>query len=349
MLYQLTQAIFDNSAEILGQTPAGQDILLGGFSGLYFDTTEDGKYYFYTVPDRGPNGEPTDTDGDGIKERPFALPNYQARIIRLVYDPEANTVELDNTILLTREDGTTPITGLPNLQANEQGLAYTDEIPIDLNGNVLTNDPFGADLESIIRAPDGTFWASDEYRPAIYHFDANGVLIDRFIPQGTAEANGDAEGTYGTETLPEIYAQRRANRGFEGMALDTDNNKLYAWIQSPIDNPDVSDDANSKASSILRILEVDPTSGEATGEYIQVLENKDESVDKIGDAVYQGDGKFLVIERHSAVGEDANKLVFEIDINNATNILGTPLSEATAELALESQTPEELAAINSLA
>ena len=65
-----------------------------------------------------------------------------------------------------------------------------------------------------------------------------------------------------------MYAQRRGNRGFEGMALNTDNGNLYAFIQSPIDNPDVSNsqadaadessDFNSRNSQVLRILEVDP-------------------------------------------------------------------------------------------
>jgi 2',3'-cyclic-nucleotide 2'-phosphodiesterase (5'-nucleotidase family)/predicted AlkP superfamily pyrophosphatase or phosphodiesterase len=345
MNYQLSQFTFDNSNQILGQTPAGQDILLGGFSGLFFEKVEEGKYYFVTVPDRGPNGEPSDTNGDGIEERPFALPDYQARIVRLVFDPNLRTVEVDKTILLTRKDGVTPITGRPNLQAGNQGFAYIDEIPIDLNGNVLSNDPFGADLESVIIAPDGTYWMSDEYRPAIYHFDAKGVLIDRFIPIGTASANGDPEGTYGTETLPAVYAQRRSNRGFEGMALDPDNNKLYAWIQSPIDNPDVANDRSSRNSVILRILEVDSTNGQPRGEYIQVLNDTDKAVDKIGDAVYKGNGKFLVIERDSAVGPNSDKFVFEVDINNGTNILGTALSTATGTDALESKTEADLIAM----
>ncbi len=348
MAFELQQFILDNSDQVLGTTDAGQQILLGGLSGLFFEKEEEGKQYFVAVPDRGPNGAPTDVDGDGDNERPFALPDYQARIVQLVFEPVVGTVEVGNTILLTREDGVTPITGLPNLQADEPGLAYTDEDPVDLNGNLLANDPFGADLESIVIAPNGDYWMSDEYRPAIYQFDSDGVLINRFIPEGTAAANGDPEGTYGTETLPPIYAQRRANRGFEGMALDTDNGKLYAWIQSPIDNPDVANNANSRASQILRILEVDPSNGEATGEFIHVLNDTDLAVDKIGDAVYKGDGKFLAIERDSAVGPEADKFIFEVDITNATNILGTPLSEATESQALELKTEEEIRAINSL-
>ena len=352
-LPQLTNYTWDLSSEVLGTTPAGQEILLGGMSGLYYEgTTDDGLLQFIATPDRGPNGEPTDVDGDGEVERPFPLPDYQPRLVRFTLNRESGEFNITEEIELTREDGT-PLTGLPNLQAGAPGMAYTDESPVDLNGNPLENDPFGADLESVLVAPDGSFWLSDEYRPAIYHFDPQGVLIDRLIPEGTAASVGEPEGAFGTETLPAVYAQRRSNRGFEGMALNTDNGNLYAFIQSPIDNPDVSDaeaesldessDFNSRNSQVLRILEVDPTTGEAVGEYIYFLEGSPE-VDKIGDAVYAGDGKFYVIERDSGTDADSEKFIFEVDLTGATNILGTELSTATGEdTALESMTADDLA------
>ncbi|WP_081942702.1 choice-of-anchor I family protein [Myxosarcina sp. GI1] len=344
------------SGEVLGTTPTGQEILLGGLSGLFFEgETDDGKLQFITTPDRGPNGEPTDVNGDGENERPFPLPDYQARLIRFTLDRETGEIAIGDRIFLTRKDGTTPITGLPNLQAGEAGAAYTDEEPVDLLGNPLNNDPLGADMEGIVVAEDGSFWLSDEYRPAIYHFDKDGVLIDRLIPKGTAAATGKRKGTFGRETLPEVYAQRRSNRGFEGLALNTDNNRLYAFIQSPIDNPDVSDaeaeaagessDYNSSNSQVLRILEINPCNGKPIGEYVYYLEGS-EGVDKIGDAVYAGDGKFYVIERDSGTDPDSKKFVFEVDLTNATNILKTKLSKATsADKALEGMTPDELEAM----
>lgn len=349
----LNQYTFDLSARVLGTTPVGQEINLGGLSGLFFEQTgDDGKLYFITTPDRGPNGEPTDVDGDGLEERPFPLPDYQPRLVRFSLDQSSGEIEIVEEIFLTRpsEGELIPLTGLPNLQANQLGSAYTDEDPVDLFGKPLPNDPFGADLEGVVVAPDSTYWLSDEYRPAIYHFDTNGVLIDRFIPVGTAAAAGAEAGTFGTETLPEVYAQRRVNRGFEALAFNTDNGKLYAWIQSPIDNPDVSDaeaeaagessDFNSRNSTVVRILEIDPSDGTPSGEYVYFIEGG--SVDKIGDAVYASDDKFYVIERDSAVGEEANKFIFTVDLSEATNILGTELSMATDEDALEGLTQAEL-------
>jgi 2',3'-cyclic-nucleotide 2'-phosphodiesterase (5'-nucleotidase family) len=350
----LTNYTWDLSEEVLGTTPAGQEIFLGGMSGLYYQgTTEEGLLEFVATTDRGPNGEPTDVDGDGDNERPFILPDYQPRLVRFTLDRESGEITISEQVELFRADGETPITGLPNLQAGEPGTAYTDEVPVDLEGNTLENDPFGADLESIVVAADGSYWLSDEYRPSIYHFAADGTLIDRFVPEGTAAAAGEEEGTFGTETLPAVYAQRRENRGFEGMAYDAERNQLFAFIQSPLDNPDISNaeaeeqelesDQNSLNSQVLRILRVDPETGEPTGEYVYLLEGSTE-VDKIGDAVHIEGNKFYVIERDSGTESNSKKFIFEIDLTGATNILGTELSNATdTDNALEGMSADRLA------
>jgi hypothetical protein len=97
-----------------------------------------------------------------------------------------------------------------------------------------------------VRAEDGTYWLVDEYRPAIYHFTATARWLARYVPEGS---NNEETGVaVGEEALPAIYAQRRANRGFEAVALR--DGILYAFIQSPIDNPDGGKDSASKASTI---------------------------------------------------------------------------------------------------
>ena len=146
---------------LLGTTEAGQEILLGGFSGLAFEgiNEETGALQFITHPDRGPNPEPVDTDGDGLNERPFALPDYQAQWVRFELDPATGALVVTEQLPLSQADGT-PISGLPNL-AGEAGLAYADELPIDLFGNALELDPYGADLEGIVEAEDGTYWMGD--------------------------------------------------------------------------------------------------------------------------------------------------------------------------------------------
>ena len=303
---------------VLGTTAAGQEILLGGFSGLFYEgMDESGRLVFVTHTDRGPNPEPVDVDDDGINERPFALPGFQPVIVRLAVDPAAGTVEIVEQIGLKRADGT-PLTGLPNL-AGAAGMAYADEEPVDLSGNPLELDALGADLEGIVRAEDGTYWMVDEYRPAIYHFTPDGTLAARYVPEGSnSEETGVA---VGEEAIPAIYAQRRANRGFEAVALR--DGILYAFIQSPIDNPDGGKDNSSKAATLVRILAFDTTARAAVGEYFYRLDGA--GVDKIGDAVVMPDGTFLVLERDDAIGAAARKLVYHIDIDAATNFLGYEL------------------------
>ena len=315
---KLTTYEFQNLPK-LGTTSTGQDIFLGGFSGLYFQgVAENGNLKFVTNTDRGPNGEPTG------QNRPFLLPNFQPEIVSFELNQTTNQITITKRTGLFREDGKTPLTGLPNVQAGAAGTAYTDEIGVDLNGQILPNDTLGADVEGIVIAPNGDYWLVDEYRPAIYHFDVNGKLLDRFVPQGTAVATEPDQpaGTFGTEVLPAVYAQRRANRGFEAVALE--GNKLYAFIQSPIDNPDNGGDTTSRNSRNLRILEFNIVSKQVTGEYLYLLDDITASgnakTDKIGDAVALGNGKFAVVERDDRSDNTSNKLIYQIDLATATNI-----------------------------
>ncbi|MEH2084642.1 MAG: phytase [Nostoc sp.] len=336
---KLTIYEFENLPK-LGTTSENQDIFLGGFSGLYFQGfAANGNLKFVTNTDRGPNGEP-----DGVK-RPFLLPDFQPEIVSFELNRTTGEISITKRTELLRQNGTTPLTGLPNLQAVGNGLAYTDEIAVDLDNNVLANDPLGADLEGIVVAENGDYWLVDEYRPAIYHFDVNGKLIDRFIPQGTATApNPDQPaGTFGIEVLPAVYAQRRNNRGFEAVALE--GNKLYAFIQSAIDNPDVANDATSKSSLNLRILEFDIVTKQVTGEYLYRLEGLP-GTDKIGDAVSLGNGKFAIVERDDNATSAGNKLIYQIDLAGATNINNPANFNLPVGKTIEQLTSAELATAN---
>lgn len=292
---------------VIGSTPAGQNIFLGGFSGLFYEgRDESGRLRFITHVDRGPNADEIDIDGDGVEERPFALPYYQLEWIRLLVDPADGAVVITERIGLTQPDGS-PLLGLPN-QPGAAGLAHTDEIPIDLTSQHQPYAPLGADLEGIVRAPDGTYWMGDEYRPSLYHFDAGGRMLARFVPEGAAPETG-------TPALPAVFGQRRTNRGFEGIAYA--DGKVYAFLQSPLDNPDVPNDRNSRNARSVRILEFDPASGTTTGQYLYILDS-DEF--RIGDAAALGGGEFLVLERDENVGAGSFKRVFRISLNSATNL-----------------------------
>jgi len=322
---------------VVGTTAAGQDILLGGFSGLWVDSVNPttGVMTLWANTDRGPNLDPVNVDGDPALERPFALPAFQPRIATFTYDPATNALALTGQILLRKPDGS-PMTGLPNIQGAAPGFAYTDEEPVDLFGNPIANDPLGADLEGLCRTSDGSIWMCDEYRPALYKFDATGLMLERFVPAGSNAFGA----TVGTEAFPAVYAQRRDNRGFEAIAVWQD--RIYCFMQSPLDNPDVANDANSKSSRNNRIAKFDPTTNSVVAEYIYVLEGG--ASDKIGDACAYGPGRFLVVERDSAVGGGSLKKIFEIDLAGATDISTLPPAIAGPGGTLDKMTPAELAA-----
>lgn len=321
------------SLPFLGTTAAGEDIDLGGFSGLFFEGFGPGGVLnFVAHGDRGPNAEPFDVDNDGVNERPFPLPGYQPALVHFTVQPRTGETKIVDTTPLFRADGT-PLTGLPNL-AGSAGLAHADEEPVDLFGNVLALDPFGLDMEGVVRAPDGTYWTCEEYRPSIARFSASGRMLARYVPVGS-----NAGGTVtGIEALPEVYAQRRANRGFEAIAWDA--GRVYAFVQSPLDNPDVANDANSKASVHVRVLEFDPVTEQTVGQYLYVLEGQ--GSDKIGDAVRVGPGRFWLIERDDATGLDAKKAIFEVDLANATNLHTLPDAIVGVGGTLELMTPADL-------
>ena len=93
----------------IGATAAGQELFLGGFSGLWFEgiDPESGRYKFITHTDRGPNAEPT-----GIN-RPFLLPEFTPEIVRFELDRASRELRLTQRIPLQRAPGE-PLTGLPN-------------------------------------------------------------------------------------------------------------------------------------------------------------------------------------------------------------------------------------------
>jgi len=330
----------------IGTTIGGQTIKLGGFSGLAFEGINpvNGRYKFITHTDRGPNGEPT-----GIN-RPFLLPNFAPEIVRFELDRTSGNLALTQRIQLQRAPGLA-LTGLPNLTlGTNANLPYNDEIGVNLLGVPTGADPFGADLEGIVVDPvDGSFWMCDEYRPAIYHFTPVGMLIERFVPVGTAAKAGMPAGTYGTEVLPAILANRRQNRGFEAIAWD--NGKIYAWVQSPLRNPELTSNGVLNALRNVRVMELNPAT-KAVRQFIYVMDNPnpvsvdDTRADKIGDAVGLGGGEFLVLERDddsiTSIPADPvatiTKKVYRLNLAGATPL--TPSLETTL-LASTGKTPDQ--------
>lgn len=333
---------------VIGRTLGGQNLRLGGFSGLFYEgKTPQGRLKFVTHTDRGPNAEP-----NGIR-RPFLLPDFAPEIVRLELDPTTGEIELMGRIKLKRNKSDR-LTGLPNTKlSTNANQAFNDEVPVDLLGRELPLDEFGADLEGIVVAADGSFWMVDEYRPAIYHFDPSGKMLQRYVPEGTAAAAGQPVGTYGIEALPAVLAQRRQNRGFEAIAWD--NGKIYAFVQSPLRNPTTLSNGALNGMTNVRVVEFDPVVEKTTRQFIYVMDNPDlggatnTRADKLGDAVGLGKSEFLVVERDDDAlpddpAEKIEKKIYRFNLNGATDVSGFTGTVGTTGKTVDQLTTAELVA-----
>src|SRR5437867_3249369 len=90
----------------------GNQLKYGGFSGLYPVPGVPNGLMFYTITDRGPNGDnPTNSSG-----KVFPRPDYSPSIIKVLLHSQgvqggmANIIE----ILPLRKPNGAPVTGLPN-------------------------------------------------------------------------------------------------------------------------------------------------------------------------------------------------------------------------------------------
>lgn len=284
--------------ELLDMPLIGPKLRLGGFSGLGFEGVDSstGEWRFITHTDRGPNLMPIKLPG-GIVQRAFIDPAFQPEVVRLRYSPEKNTVTVAERIKLTSSSGGR-ISGLPNLS---NGI---DEVPVESSGKPLKPDPGGLDPEAIVRDADGSLWMGEEYRPSIVHFSAAGRLISRWVAKGSKPEFGEPK-------LPEHYLKRRLNRGFEGLALA--GGSLFSFLQSSL----------TSDRDVARVLEISK-SGEPRAEFGYPFEptpDGAESIERIGDAVAIGPGRFLVIEQNESTGTDAFRRVYEFDVRGATDLL----------------------------
>ena len=285
------------------------------------------------MTDRGPNGDGPNIpalNGSGtIGAKIFPSPSFAPSVGIITVGK--NGAVLTSSMPL-KANSTTNMTGLPlpaGTLGNSAEAPVMDAMKFDTGAKAVFSAN-GIDSESIaFDKKRNALWVSDEYGPFIVKLDAaTGVVQARYAP-----GSG----------LPAIFAKRRANRGMEGMALDTTTDKLHGFLQSPLTDGSAAYTVTGKNERVERFarftrwVEFDPVTGATTKMYAYPLAGTDYQDGrtgnaKLGDMVALGNGKFIVIEQGAAPnGKVFNKLML-VEIGNATDINAAAFNSATSDL-----------------
>ena len=307
----------------------------------------------WTLPDRGWN-----TNG---------TLNFQPRIHKVKIDftpmpgasaahPSAPNLVLtyQDTILFTGPDGT-PLTGL---DADATGHLSYPGFP-DVPKTTFTGNGFGGsgpggvripgDTEGLVLASDGSFWVSDEYGPYIYHFDPSGKMVQAvrpppaFIPfrNGSESFSADSPPLYEPD-LQVIPADnptgRDNNQGFEGLTASPDGTKLYALVQSALNQEGGLHKSDRRYARLVE-YDLSPSSYSAstapvyTAEYVVPLplynsSSGDSLVAAQSEIHFISSTQFLILARDSNAGrgQSSSLSLYRhadiFDISTATNVKG---------------------------
>ena len=108
----------------------------------------------------------------------------------------------------------------------------------DASARILTG--FDLDPESFVRAPDGTFWVSEEFGPFLVHVATDGRVLAPpvEIPRVRAPQNPFLRiSDRGRAERPTLAT----SRGFEGLAISPDGSTLYAQLEGAVAGDDPRD------------------------------------------------------------------------------------------------------------
>lgn len=309
--------------------------LTHGIGSAAFHHPKDPENIVYTLSDRGPNIDCTETNKlIGLtmcdKGKVFPTPAFVPSIYKFRLTGEK--AELMERITLKGRKGK-DITGLSNpLAITDTENAYTSD------AKQMMLDPSGLDTEGLVRMSDGSFWMADEYGPSVIHADSKGRIITRYVPAGMERdlmgADYEVKGT-----LPAILMKRKLNRGMESVAVDPSEKYLYAALQNPISNP--GNDAY-KNGRLVRIIKLSAKSGKVLGEFVYQMETPDvfaadnatkpqkQSGVKVSEMTGIGSDKLLVLERINK-----STRFYVIDLAKADNILGKDFDSVKTSPSLE--------------
>src|SRR5689334_9596297 len=312
-------AAFQN-ARVPNSIQNDRKILLGSIGSDLWHGADDAGDEFWMITDRGPNGQiAVNTEN----RRTFAVPEFNPAILKVkVVDGEIRILE---TIPILTRSGK-PVTGMPNMQTR-------DEVPYDYSGGkVLNYNPNGLDTEGLVRTRSGDFWVAEEYGPSLLKIAADGKVLKRYVPKGLGLTGTDYDVV---EALPEIFAKRKINRGFEGIAISPDEKTLYLALQSPLLNPDKKTGDRSRQT---RFLAFDVAAEKVTAEYVYRFDDAKEfdpahntpDEMKVSGVVAISPDTLLVDERTDWIAK-----IYRVALTAEANVLGTHWDDAGRSPALE--------------
>jgi hypothetical protein len=306
------------------------DVKLGGMGSDLFRTPGAASGEYWVVTDRGPNVDTTLPTGGGATG--FLVPDFSPLILQITVSGEQVTINKEIAIRTRKGNG---VTGLPN-------IAGYDAIPSDIKG-LSTSSLYnlnGLDVEGLVRTRNGEFWVVEEYGPSLARISSQGVLLERWVPEGWAGQPTDYKVN---KTMPGIYLKRKANRGFEALAMSPDEKTLFIGLQSPLLNPTT---AVGNASRMTRILRFDISSRKFSGEFLfpfELPQTVDKTTTKTTElklsALVALDSDTLLVQERT----DNSFLVSTIDLKESANILGSKWDSLETTPSLETwaqQTPE---------
>ncbi len=253
-----------------GRTGPFPGQVIPGFSGVI----DNGDGTLWGLPDNGFGTK--DNSADFLLRLYLIKPDWETA------DGGTGEIEVLDHISLRDPDH-----HLPFAIVNEE----TDE-------RLLTGADF--DIESVVRARDGSLWIGDEFGPFLLHVGADGVVLDEPTPfiGGKSPQNP----TLAADEQPTV----NRSRGFEATAASNSGRFLYPIVEGQM----IDDDQPRRRW----IYQFDTRKGAYTGKRWAYETDSDTNV--IGDAVMIGSQRMLVIERDDLDGpKAATKKVFEIRLD----------------------------------
>jgi hypothetical protein len=304
-----------------------------GSSIAFKGVNANGDLEFYGLTDRGPNGDGPNLpslNGSGVTgSKLFPSPSFAPAFGVITVGKTGAVLTSSTPIKVSANVNASGLPVAPGSVGNSAELPVMDVLKYDATSKATFNAA-GLDSEAIVLDKKrNALWVSDEYGPFIVKIDpATGIILNKYGP-----GSG----------LPAIFLKRRANRGMEGMALDTSTDKLHAFLQSPLSDGNANYSVTGKSEAVERYarftrwVEFDPTTGTSGKMYAYPLDAADYQDGrtgnaKLGDMVALGNGKFIVIEQGAAPGGKVFNKLMLVEIGAATDIATAAYNAATSDL-----------------